>query len=125
MAGWVGLGYAYLKASPMPLAHFGLLFFDVSFRISLLNFVLVRWCQDAVSMSLVFQLTLIWGVDVGSFGAQHVLFGMPVASTFSPWGTIERSRGTWEHKTGGHGVQASISIDFVFFTCLFPGLVFE
>ena len=39
-------------------------------------------------------------------------FGMPVASTLAPWGTIVRSRGTWEHEKGNLGVQAWIFVDF-------------
>ena len=48
--------------------------------------------------------------DVVSFGAHIVSFGMPVASTLASL-TIERSRGTWEHKKGNIGVQASTSVD--------------
>ena len=50
--------------------------------------------------------------DVVSFGAQNIPFGMPVASTLAPWGTIERSRGTSKHKKGDLEVQAWISVDF-------------
>ena len=63
-------------------------------------------------MSRVLQFTVILGVDVVSFGARNVSFGMPVASAVGPSGAIERSRGTWDHKKGDLGVQAWISFDF-------------
>ena len=44
------------------------------------------------------------GTDDVSFGGQNVLFGMLVASSLAPWGTIERFRRTWEHKKGDLGV---------------------
>ena len=50
--------------------------------------------------------------DVVSLRSQDVSFGMHVASTLAPWGTIERSWGTWKHKKGGFGVHAWISTDF-------------
>ena len=62
-------------------------------------------------MSRVLQSTEILGAEVVSFLAQNVSFGMPGASTSAPWGTIERSRGTSEHKTGDLGVQVWISVD--------------
>ena len=62
-------------------------------------------------MSCVLQLTVILSADVVSFGAQNVSSGMLVASTLAPWGTIERSRGTWEHKKGDLGIKAWISVD--------------
>ena len=49
-------------------------------------------------MSSVLQFTAIWAAGVISFGAQSVSFGMLVASTLAPWGTIQGSRGTSEHK---------------------------
>ena len=55
---------------------------------------------------------MVLGEDVVSFGAEHVSFGMLVASGSTPWGTIERSRLTSEHKKGALGVQAWISVDF-------------
>ena len=36
---------------------------------------------SAVSTSLVFQFTVIWGADVDSFGAENVSFCILVAST--------------------------------------------
>ena len=50
----------------------------------------------------------------GDFGSGwcHVSFGMPVAPTLAPWGTIERCRGTLVHKMGDVGIQAWISVDF-------------
>ena len=47
-----------------------------------------------------------------SFGGQNMSFGMLVAYTSAAWGTVERSRGTSEHKNGDLGVQAWISFDF-------------
>ena len=47
---------------------------------------------------------MILGADVISFVAQNVSFGMLVASTLEPWGTIERFGGTWAHKRGDLGV---------------------
>ena len=73
--------------------------------------MLDRLWPNAVAMSCVLQLTVISGADVVSFGAQNVSCGMPVAPTLAPWGTIERSRDTWEHKKGDLGVQAWISVD--------------
>ena len=74
--------------------------------ISLLKFVLVRWCLAVVSVFHVLQSVVIFGVDVVSLGAKNVSFGMLVASNLIPWGTIDRFRGTWEHKNGDLGVQA-------------------
>ena len=54
---------------------------------------------------------VIWEADVVIFGARNMSFGMPVASALAPWGTIERSRGTWEHKKGDLGVQVWIAFD--------------
>ena len=82
------------------------------FLVSLLKFVLARWCLDAVSMSRVLQFTLLFSADVVSFGTWNVSFGMLVASTLASWGAIERSRGTLEHKKGDLGVLAWISVDF-------------
>ena len=42
---------------------------DAFSNISLLNFVLVRWCQDVVSMSRVLQFTVFLGGHVVSFDA--------------------------------------------------------
>ena len=55
---------------------------------------------------------MILETDMVTFGAQNLSFGMPGASTLAPWGTMGRSRGTWEHKKGDLGVQAWIFIDF-------------
>ena len=76
--------------------------------------MLVRWFLDAVAMSRVLQLTVISGADAVSFVAEIVLFGMPLAPTLVPWGTIARSWGTWEHKKGDDGIQAWVSVDFGF-----------
>ena len=86
----------------MPPAPFlwPLLFYMLCY-ISLLKFVLVRWCLDVVSTARVLQFMVISGADVVSFGTQKMLFGMLVASTLAPW---ERSRDTWEHKIGDLGV---------------------
>ena len=65
---------------------------------------------DAVSITCVLLFMVSWGADVASFGSQNVPFAMPVASPLAPWGTIERSRGTWEHKKGDLGMDGS---DFV------------
>ena len=71
----------------------------------LLKCVLVRWCLDAVLTSRIFQLTVILGADIDSFGAESVSYGMLVASILVSLGTIERSGGTSEHKKGVPGVQ--------------------
>ena len=55
---------------------------------------------------------MIFGAAVFSFGAQNVSFSMLVASNLTPWGIIERFRGTWEHEKGDLGVQVWISVDF-------------
>ena len=74
----------------MPSAHsLWLVVFCFSFRIFLLKLVLARWCLDAVSMSSVLQFAVIWGADVVSFGVQNLLFGILVASTLAPLGSIE------------------------------------
>ena len=73
------------------------------FPISLLQFVLDRWWLHVVATSRVLQLTVISGADGVSFGTQNVLFGMFFAPALAFWGTIERSRGTWEHKKGYFG----------------------
>ena len=112
-------------------------------RISLLKFVLVRWCLGIVSTLRVTQFTAIWGVDVVSLDAQKISFGMLVASTLAPCGITERSRLTWDHKNEDLGVQACISVDvgwiwglhvesfwltlehhMCFLSCLFPGHAF-
>ena len=41
---------------------------------------------------------VILRADVFHSAAQNMSFGMPVASTLAPAGSIERSRGTWEHE---------------------------
>ena len=79
---------------------------------SLLQFVLLRWCPDVVAMSRILQVTVISGASGVRFGAQNVVFGMLGSTTLAPWGTIERSRGTEEHKKGDVGIQAWISIEF-------------
>ena len=56
-----------------------------------------------------------------TFGTQNLSFGMPGASTLALWGTMGRSRGTWEQKKGDLGVQAWIFIDFEWIS----GLHFE
>ena len=81
------------------------------------------------------QITVILETETVSFGAQNLSFGRPGASTLAPWGTMGRSRDTWEHKKGDIGVQAWIFIDFgssgsflgildkirCLCSCLFPG----
>ena len=62
-----------------------------------------RWCLDAGSMLRVLKFMVIWGVDVVSFGARSVSFGMLVASNLASWWAIERSRGTLEHRKGDLG----------------------
>ena len=95
-------------------------------------------------MLLFIPTTVILETDTVTFGAQNLSFGRPGASTFAPWGTMGRSRGTWEHKKGDLGVQAWIFIDFgwisgphfesfsgsldqhlCFVSCLFPGHFFK
>ena len=98
----MGLNYSQ---SPFALACWML------FYISLLNFVLVRWCPDVVSLSCVLQSTVIFGADAVSFGAQSAPFGMLVASNLTPWGTIERFRWTRERKKRDLGAQVWISVD--------------
>ena len=66
-----------------------LLWLVVFFNVFLLIFVLVRWCPDVASMSRVLLFTVIWAANLPSFGAQTLPFGMLVASTLAPWGTIE------------------------------------
>ena len=67
----------------------------------------VTWCLDVVSVTLVLQFIVLLVADVGSLGVQNVSFGMPVASTLAPLGSMDRSRGVWEQKKGDLGVQAS------------------
>ena len=43
--------------------------------------------------------------DTVTFGAQNLSFGRPGASSLAPWGTMGRSRGTWEDTKGHLGVQ--------------------
>ena len=86
---------AHLKDSPMPPAPLlWLVVVSLFLQISLLELVMVRWCLNAVSMPGVLHSTVIFGTDVVSFGVQDDLFGMLVASTLAPLGTIERCRGT-------------------------------
>ena len=59
--------------------------------------MLVHGCLDVVAMSCVLQFT--------------VISGAAVAPSLAPWGTIELSRGTLEHKKRDVGIQAWISID--------------
>jgi hypothetical protein len=47
-----------------------------------------------------------------TFGAQTCHFASLVPPTLASWGTMGRSRGTWEHEKGDLGVQAWIFIDF-------------
>ena len=100
---------------------------------SLLKFVLARWCPDVVPVSRFLQVAVILGGDVVILGAPNLSFGMPVASSTAPWGIIEPSRGTWEHKKGDCGPRLgflSIVIVRAFgahwttkcvFSCLSPG----
>ena len=60
---------------------------------------------------VVLQFAEISGGEVVSFLAQNVSFGMLVASTLAPRGTIERSRETSEHKKRDLGVHVWISVD--------------
>ena len=75
---------------------------------------------------------------------QNLSFGRPGASSLAPWGTMGRSRGTWEDTEDTLGVQTLIFTDFeqisgphfgisfsgtlgqnsCLFSCLFPGLFF-
>ena len=67
------------------------------FQMSLLKFVLVRWCLDVVPMSRVLQFTAILGADVVSSGIQKVSFGMPVWSVhFGTLGAIQGHLGAQE-----------------------------
>ena len=92
--------------------HVGLWVFGYFFKVPLLKCGLARWFLDVGFQIIFFQITLILETDIGTFGAQNQSFGMPGASTLAPWGTMGRSRGTWEHKKGDLGVQAWIFIDF-------------
>ena len=87
---------------PVPLLW--LVVFELFVRISLLKFVLVRWCLDAVSMSCVLG---ILGVDVISFGAWHASFGMLVASTLAlgDHRAIHGNFGAQEGRPWGPGVD--------------------
>ena len=58
------------------------------------------------------QIGVILETDTVTFGTQNLSFGRRGASTLAPWGTMGRSRDTWEHKKGDLGVQAWIFIDF-------------
>ena len=78
----------------------GLLFVGCVFRSSA-EICVVSGCSFAVTC---FTNHGDFGTDVVSFGSQKMLFGMLVASNLAPWGTIERFRGTWEHKKGDLGV---------------------
>ena len=90
-----------LKASPMPPAPFTLdCYFLFGFQSDMLKVVLVRWCPHSVSMAHFSQFAVIWDAHVVSFVVQNVSFGMLVASILAPRGTIDRFRGTWEHKKG-------------------------
>ena len=79
---------------------------------SLLKWVVVRWFLDVSSQLTSIRIIVFLETDAVVFGAENLTFGRPVVSTFAPWVTMGRSRGTWEHKKGGLGVQALIFIDF-------------
>ena len=53
---------------------------------SMLQFVLDRWWPHVVGMSRVLHLTVIWGADGVSCGAQNVLFSMPERPLWHPGG---------------------------------------
>ena len=101
------------------------------------------WCPDAVSLSRVFTNHGDFGTDDVSLGGQNMLFGMLVASNLAPWGTIDRFRGTWEHKKEDLGVAGmdfcrfwddfgtaiwellgNFGIQLCLFSCVFAGHVF-
>ena len=84
-----------------------LVVFSFSLKSYLLHCVLNHWWPHAAAS----HLRVISGADGVSIGTQNVSFGMPVAPTLAPWGTIERSRGLLEHKNGDVGMQAWISVD--------------
>ena len=58
----------------------------------------------------VFKMDIDVTKEVVKLGAQNLLSMMSAASTVPPWGTIYRSRRTWEHKRANHGAQASVVI---------------
>ena len=66
--------------------------------LSLLLFLgFVRWFLDASFHVTFLRIIVILEADTVMFDAQNLSFGRPAASTFAPWGTMGRSRGTWEH----------------------------
>ena len=64
--------------------------------------MLVRWCPDVASLSCASIFMMVLGADVVSFGAQGVIWHA-ICVHFAPWGSIERSKGTWEHENGDLG----------------------
>ena len=76
-----------------------------------------------------FRSTAILIAGVISFNAQNVSFGILVASTLAPWGTIERSRGTSEHKKISRSHFPALlalfrTTDVLFLVCVFTGHIF-
>ena len=69
----------------------------------------------AVSTSRDFQFTVNWGADVVKFGAQKVLFSMPVASNLAPWGPSSDAGGRF-----GPFLEQQLC----FLVCVFAGHVF-
>ena len=110
------------------------------FPIPLLEFVLVCWCPDVVSMSRVAQFLAISGADVVSFAAQNVSFGDPVrplwclGGSSSDPGALGSIRKETLGSRLGSGfllilndfgtafleVLANFGATCVFFPCLFP-----
>ena len=122
--------------------YFGLLFFWVCFFSNLS----AENCAGSLVTGCSFDVTFFTiHCDLGRGCCQlNMSFGMLAASTLPPWGTIERSRGTSDHKSRDLGVQAWISADFgwiarshfqrvlttfgtdkVFLLCVCTGHVFE
>ena len=69
----------------------------------------VRWLLD-VGFQAFFRILVAVTSDMNVImvGAQNLSFGRPGAPTLAPWGTIGRSRNSWEHKKRDLGVQAWI-----------------
>ena len=71
-------------------------------------------------------------MDTVTFGARNLSFGRPGASTLAPWGTVGRSRYTWEHKKGDRSISGPHFGSFLgtldknrcLCSCLFPGHLF-
>ena len=111
-AGWAGqvrlAGYAFIFS---PIVVVVVVVVDVLLLSLLLFLGFVRWFLD-VSFHITFlRIIVIMERDTVIFGAQNLSFGRPGASTLAPWGTMGRSRGTWEYTTGHLGVQAWNLID--------------